>query len=387
MMRKKPLVLAGLTVAVLGLSLQGTALAAGSGATWQVAPSPNPGLFPTLQAVAASSATDAWTVGHYSDPTNSTFFSLAEHWNGSAWSVVSTPNPFGNENVLNAVADLSPANAWAVGYSVDDSNYLDPVYQPLIEHWNGTAWATAAAATDASGGTDQLSGVAAVSATDVWAVGSHFDAAIGGFDQLIEHWNGSSWTIVPSPASANADLTAVTAISATDVWAAGETGAGQPIFEHWNGKAWTAVSGPSISSQYLSIGGLAAASTNDVWAVGYTRAPVRRAPYTTLAEHWDGTKWSVVPSPDPAASSNLFLGVAAVSSTDVWAVGYQYTATGGAAPILANWNGTSWTTVATPVPAGTTYNELAGVAAVPTGSVFTIGRADYEELNLQTSNG
>src|SRR5258707_261388 len=193
MIRKIALVLAVMAASALGLPLQGAAgaVASGSGATWQIVPIPDPGTVPTLVAVGARSASDAWTVGHYANSTNSTYFSLAEHWNGSSWAVVPTPNPFGSENILTAVADLSPANAWAVGYSVDNSNYYNPVYQPLAEHWNGTGWSAVPAATDSNGLADVLSGVAAASATDVWAVGNHFDATIGGYDGLIEHWNGS----------------------------------------------------------------------------------------------------------------------------------------------------------------------------------------------------
>jgi len=122
MIRKIPLIIAGMAAPALAvLSLQGAAAVAapGSGAIWQIVPSPNPGTFPTLLAVAASSASDAWTVGYYANSTNSTYFSLAEHWNGRAWAVVPTPNPFGTENILNAVADLTPAHAWAVGYRLE----------------------------------------------------------------------------------------------------------------------------------------------------------------------------------------------------------------------------------------------------------------------------
>jgi hypothetical protein len=387
MIRKMPLILAGMAALALGLPVQGAAAAvtSGSGATWQIVPSPNPGTFPTLLAVGASSASDAWTVGYYADSTNSTFFSLAEHWNGSGWAVVPTPNPFGNVNILASVADLSPANAWAVGHSVDTSNYLNPVTQPLIEHWDGTGWSAVPAATDSSSG-DILSGVAAVSATDAWAVGSHFDATIGGPAGLIEHWDGNKWSIVPSPTSAS-NLTSVAAISSSDIWAAGQTSAGQPVFEHWDGKTWTAVSGPLVSAGYVAAIGLAAVSSSDVWAVGTTRELVRGAPYQTLSEHWDGHKWSIVTSPDPVTGSNVLIQAAAISSSDVWAVGYDYGSTGGASPLLVNWDGKKWHTVTTPVPSGTQYNELAAVAALPTGTVWAVGRSDYEDLIINTSNG
>jgi len=389
MIRKIPLILAGMAASALGLALQGAtaAAASGGGASWQIVPSPNPGTFPTLLAVGDNSASDAWTVGYYANSTNSTYFSLAEHWTGSAWAVIPTPNPFGNENILKSVADLAPGNAWAVGYSADTSNYYNPVYQPLIEHWDGTGWSTSPAATDSNGLADVLSGVAAVSATDVWAVGNHFDAGIGGQDGLIEHWDGSRWSIVPSPTGA-LYLTSVAAISASDVWAAGEASTGgQPVFEHWDGKAWTAVSGPPVSASYLAAISITAVSADDVWAVGTTRQAVRGAPYQTLAEHWNGHKWSIVPSPDPVTGNNLFLQAAAVSSSDVWAVGYDYGSTGGASPLLANWDGTKWHVVPAPVPSGTSYNELAAVAALPTGTVRAVGRSDYEDLIINTSNG
>lgn len=383
MVRKISLILAGMAALAFGLPLVGAAgaTASGSGATWQIVPSPEPGTFPTLLAVGASSASDAWTVGYDANSTNSTYFSLAEHWDGSAWAVVPTPNPFGTENILAAVADLSPANAWAVGHSVDTSNYYNQVTQPLIEHWNGTDWSAVPAATDLVGGI--LSGVAAASATDVWAVGSHLDATIGGSAGLIEHWDGSRWSIVPSPTSAS-NLTSVAVISSSDVWAAGEAGL-QPVFEHWDGKTWSAFSGPPVSAQYLAVSGITAVSATDVWAVGTTRAPVRRAPYQTLSEHWDGHRWNIVASPNPVAGNDVLLQVAAISSSDVWAVGYDYGA--GASPLVANWNGTKWNTVQVPVPNGTQYNQLAAVATLSTGTVWAVGRSDYEDLIIHTSNG
>src|SRR5215510_5951891 len=112
MIRKMPLILAGVAASALAaLPVQGAAAAPGSGAVWQIVPSPSPGTFPTLLAVGASSASDAWTVGYYANSTNSTYFSLAEHWTGTAWAVVPTPNPFGTENILTAVADLAKDNA------------------------------------------------------------------------------------------------------------------------------------------------------------------------------------------------------------------------------------------------------------------------------------
>ena len=326
-----------------------------------------------LYRVSAVSASDAWAVGTVGNPSQP----LLVHWDGTRWSKVTSPNVSTAE--LSGVSMVSAADGWAVG-----TNFSGPI--ALIEHWDGTGWSAVPAATDSNGAADVLDGVAAASATDVWAVGNHFDTAIGGDDGLIEHWNGSRWSIVPSPISA-ASLSSVAVISASDVWAAGQASGGQPVFEHWDGTTWTAFSGPPISTAYVSVSGITAVSANDVWAVGTARGTARGAPYQTLSEHWNGTKWSIVPSPDPVAGNDALIQATALSSSDVWAVGYDYGSAGGASPLLANWDGTKWHAVPAPVPSGTQYNELAAVAALPTGTVWAVGRSGYEDLIIHTSNG
>src|SRR6266702_8897037 len=78
--------------------------------------------------------------------------------------------------------------------------------------------------------------------------------------------------------------------------------------------AWTVVSSPSPGS-VNDLNGVASISANDVWAVGDTNQQ-------TLTEHWNGHKWSVVPSPNVGTHNNELFGVTAVSATDVWAVGF-----------------------------------------------------------------
>lgn len=97
---------------------------------------------------------------------------LIEHWNGKAWEVKPSPNPARSGEVhLTGVAATSRSNAWAVGY------YLGPNgLQPLVEHWNGKAWKIKR--TPKPGGQDNLLfGMAAVSASNVWAVGDYYDGS------------------------------------------------------------------------------------------------------------------------------------------------------------------------------------------------------------------
>ena len=101
----------------------------------------------------------------------------------------------------------------------------------------------------ASSGAGSLNAVDAVSASDMWAVGSAYTGSTSG--SLIEHYAGHGWQIVPSPNPAGATsvyLQSVDAVSATNVWAVGYSSIGaasRTLIEHWNGQAWKLVSSPS----------------------------------------------------------------------------------------------------------------------------------------------
>ena len=131
------------------------------------------------------------------------------------------------------------------------------------------------------------------------------------------------WSVVPSPSDGDQGrLFAVAAVSANDVWAVGESYELNPehtLIEHWDGSAWSIVPSPSVGSMSV-LKGVTAVASDDVWALGGS-AQSGICPTDTLAEHWDGSTWSVVPT-DPMPDSNeWFNGAAAVSSNDVWGVG------------------------------------------------------------------
>src|ERR1700761_319443 len=84
--------------------------------SWRVVTSPGPGQS-SLNAIFATSAMDAWAVGNYD--TGSGPRTLIEHWNGSAWKVVRSPDPAGRAtetDTLGGVVALSKNNAWAFGF-------------------------------------------------------------------------------------------------------------------------------------------------------------------------------------------------------------------------------------------------------------------------------
>ncbi len=211
--------------AVLIALLLTTAVAQAQAAPWTVVPSPNPGVAGNeLLAAASVSANDVWAVGEATTTTGQV--ALTEHWNGTAWSVVPSPNVGSGNNNLFGVAAVSTNDVWAVGLSGSGGNASN-VLQTLIEHWNGHKWSVVSSP-NVGTQNNQLAGVTAVSATDIWAVGNFEPAVNVAVQTLTEHWNGTAWSVVPSPnvGSGNNNLFGVAAVSTNDVWAVGLSGSG-----------------------------------------------------------------------------------------------------------------------------------------------------------------
>src|SRR6266568_2507641 len=235
---------------------------------WSVVPSPNGSSTSNLSAVAAVSANDVWAVGS-SGNQRSGAQTLIEHWNGSSWSVVTSPNPGSIYNTLYGVTVISAANVWAVGYYVNTTG----VTQTLIEHWNGTSWSVVKSPSPATGN-NELFSVSAASASSIWTVGflTNNTSQTPVDQTLIEHWNGSSWSVVTSPSpGSGGDLRAVAAVSAGNVWAVGyyspNSSSIQTLVERWNGTSWQVVKSANIGTS-PTFSAVAAVSAHDIWAVG-----------------------------------------------------------------------------------------------------------------------
>jgi hypothetical protein len=279
------------------------------------------------------------------------------------WAVVASPNASPGNNQLAAVASISASDVWAVGSADNAAGNA----QPLAVHWDGTAWSIVPTPAVVTG---TLSGVAAISGTDVWAGGGFLLSSRGNTAQF-EHWNGRRWSVAKSPTVAGVTIFGMAAVSSADVWAVGSVisgGVAQTFIEHWNGKKWAVVPSPNASAQNNHLDGVTAISVNDVWAVGdFQNAS---GVFQTLTEHWDGTAWRIVASPSGAGPEAGLLGVAAVSTSNVWAVGDT-----GSNTLIEQWNGTSWTVVPSPTPAGTLFNPLSGAAVVSANDIWAVGQS------------
>ncbi|HKP54867.1 MAG TPA: choice-of-anchor J domain-containing protein [Chloroflexia bacterium] len=209
-----------------------------------------------------------------------------------------------------------------------------------------------------NGLTNTLRDVDAVSANDVWAVGDQGSA----YESLVQHWDGQSWQIIPSPNPMT--LRGVAAIASDDVWAVGFPDSyGVTTTIHWDGTAWSVVPSPNVPGVPNYLYAVSASGPNDVWAVG-------KANSRPLFLHWDGTAWSIVPTPDGVYGS--LNAVSALAPDDAWAVGTVGVTYGDDFTVTLHWDGTSWTRVDSPSP-GTYHNILYGVTMIATDDVWAVG--------------
>jgi hypothetical protein len=335
---------------------------------WSVVRTPN---IQAVGAISADSEDDIWAVPNNTHP-------ISLHFNGKKWNSV----PMANASRMDGVAVLSPTDVWAVG---EQPNFVFSV----VQHFNGTKWTVVPSPHFKSG--EALNAVQAISADDIFAVGSFVDERFHNHNPLVEHFDGTQWRVVPTPrlpGGQSAELDGIAIISASDIWAVGgffgsnPTG---PLVIHFDGKQWSQISVPGNGSLI----GVTALSTDDVWAVG-SQSPVGSTHESTLIEHWDGTDWDVVPSPN-ATNLNALSSVAAISSTDVWATGCAFCsdAPAGQAPLIEHWNGTRW--AISPAPSSGLGSVGNSVLAFPSGSVFVGGFAGViggiESVILHTTKG
>jgi hypothetical protein len=365
----------------------GAVLAAGpvgAVATFTVVPSPSPNpISNALSAVFGRTATDAWAVGTQAEIDNGTVDSdadvgLALHWNGTTWTNTPTPVVRFLNQALNGVTAVSANDAWAVG-GIAGAQSQRPKF-PLALHWDGTSWTSVPIPTGPNpGGTGRgsLSGVVALSSTNVWAVGRS-----PGLTAIIEHWDGTAWTLAPVP-TINTGLSAIAAVSPTNIWATGgqlvnADGTRTALIMHYDGVSWTQVTNQvSVPANFVAnngLGSLTAVSANDIWAVGGDTDNLSVT--EPLIQHWNGTVWSRVPAPPrPAGITHYGLGsVAAVSSTDVYAVGFLFHGDlSGTDNFVAHWNGTAWVRLTVPAPPEAAAG-LAGISVTPGGNpIWAVG--------------
>jgi hypothetical protein len=371
----------GLTVALLqDLPAQAQTQASSS---FEVVATPNENSNSELLAASASSPNDIWAVGQ------STI-----HFDGTTWTAFSAPMIKGDNNsFLQGVVAISPTLAWAAGNVTDG-----PHPGQVIEQWNGTRWSLFPSPKFGKKERADVFAMTSSSANDVWAIGSLVNLSTERVSSLFEHWNGTTWTAT-TVESNNEFLFGASADAANDAWAVGFNNLEviRTLARHWDGATWKSVATPNVGEGTNKLNATLALAPNDVWAVGFSTAvaPPMQAATATLIEHFDGTSWAVVPSPNVGPSSanqsNRLLGLTANSANDIWAFGSYFAADGSGhqKTLLLHWDGTSWTITSSPSPTkgGFPCDLLwTGVVSSP-GDVWLLGSVHAESLAIHMTTG
>ena len=344
---------------------------------FKVVRTPNIRPFPfhsDLAAVSASSGSDIWAVGQ-----------SGVHFDGLTWTAFALPDIAGDlTSGISGVADLAPNNVWSVGnIHINEQNP-----NQIIEHFDGTKWSVSPGPSFQPTDQPTLEGLTAISATNMWAAGAIL-TTIGGFPSLFplfEHFDGTSWTATIDESTLNGFIFGISADATNDVWAVGTVSLGATFIEHFDGTAWSVVPSPNSGNGQINLFGVTAIAPNDAWAVGFfVEALNQDRPQKTLIEHWDGTSWTVVPSPNVGGPntqtiSNQLRGVIAVSANDVWAFGdTDRFDTSEITNLVLHWNGTAWSIVPSPDPnpRHTLIDDvIAGGTVIPQGNLWLVGVAD-----------
>ena len=371
----------GLSVALFqDLPAQGQTQAS---STFEVVRTPNENPNSELFAASASSPNDIWAVGQ------STI-----HFDGTTWTAFSAPMIKGDNNsFLQGVVDISPTLAWAAG-NVTDGAHAGQV----IEQWNGTKWSLFP--TPKFGKKDQANvfAMTSSSANDVWAIGSLVNLGTGLVSPLFEHWNGTAWTATTGESS-NDFLFGASADATNDAWAVGFNVSDSITTSamHWDGTNWKRVATPNVGEGTNKLNAVLALAPNDVWAVGFSTpvAPPKQAATLTLIEHFDGTSWTVVPSPNvgpnSANQSNRLLGLTANSANDIWAFGSYFPTDGSGhqMTLVLHWDGITWTIAPSPSPAkgGFPCDLLWAGVAPSVGNVWILGSVHDGTLAMHMTTG
>src|SRR5437764_3761873 len=243
---------------VTGLTISAGTATAASG--WTIQNTPSPGVS-TADGVACPAANACVAVGHGS--------SQAEAWNGTTWTLEPVPIPAGAGGIeLTGVACTSVDACTAVGYSARPFNT-----STLVEAWNGTSWSIQSSPNPGGPGNDaELTGVSCTSASSCVAVGFYHPAVGPATDALAEVWDGSSCKIRQAVTPSGATYVALDGVSCTSTSNCIAVGSqdGSTLAERWDGKSWSmqsTASAPGIGNDG-TLSSVDCTSANNCMAVG-----------------------------------------------------------------------------------------------------------------------
>jgi hypothetical protein len=361
----------------VGTSNAGTLAEGWNGTKWAIQPTPTPAgaQFAFLNSVACTAPPACTAAGAYIN-SSGTFQTLAEHWNGTAWHRQATPNR--GPSLLIGLACTSAAACTAVGYS--NTNQSPGV---LVERSAGTTWRTQAAPNPPGAASSSLNSVACIARSACVAVGATTSRSRT-MATLAERWNGTTWRIQPTPTPAGGGaLNSVSCTATAACTAVGGTASGSTLAERSNGTTWTIqhTSNPAGAVQSFLLAVSCTSPSACIAAGAYFTTSSQSGPARSLAERWNGKRWTILPTPNPAGAVQSFLnGVSCTAPSACTAIGEQHSAAGIVHTLAERWNGTTWRIQPTANPPGVQFASLAGVSCTSGSACLATGGSDLGTL-------
>jgi hypothetical protein len=249
---------------------------------------------------------------------------LAPSVASAAWTVSPAADVAGTSWTNLHAVDCSSANScMAVGFAVvySGGEFGPGAYSTVAERWDGTSWQRVPTPDPPSPTTPvSLNGVSCPRPNVCFAVGSSGSGSSSA--PLIERWNGASWSIQPSPAVPGGSLGAVSCSGLLACTAVGEPDASGTLAERWDGTGWHVQSLPDPpGSQPSFLTDVSCPLKRTCTAVGQTNGLTNLAP---LVERWFGrvNSWGLQAAPKPdGADIAQFSGVSCPDGRVCFAVG------------------------------------------------------------------
>lgn len=355
----------------VGFADVGTFAERWDGTSWAIVPTPNPSANANFDSVSCAAAAQCEAVGSYFTATSS--FAFAESWDGSSWQLQAAPIPSGA-----AVVDLRsascPRTTWcaAVGSFSTGTYYADLAETYVHGKWRlGPSFGVIG---ELPSGFLQVSCTASNACVAVGAAQIFFESLGSGPSMLAATWDGASWHLFEPPDPSRAVggvLYGVSCVNASNCVAVGNA-SDFPVAESWNGRRWRADRLPVPSgSSFAQLGGVSCVAATMCTAVGQVFDGTANRPLIDLLR---GNKWAVQAPALPVGAANAILsGVSCASSTACMAVGNYGLDDGTTMALAEQWDGINWAQATIPAPAGATFATLSGVSCISSTACIAVG--------------
>ena len=344
------------------------------GQAWHEVPAPAGADLGVWQAVSGTTANDIWAVGLSYSAAYSAPAPLVGHWTGSQWTVVSLPGSVSEAGVLRGVFARTLTDVWAVG-STNATGTPATSTGGLVLHWDGRQWVqiTDSVLTYIN----NLQGILALATNDVWVVGAQ--GSIGSSfppagQPILIHWDGTAWREDTNLSAVTGGFNAITATGDSGLWAVGAQDTARTLTAQFHSGQWAVRPTPDVGLPDAQFGAVDARTPDDIWAVGQYQMVGNSSLAYPLREHWDGRRWNFVPDDSNLSGDIRLTSVTTLAADNAWAVGVLGDGLGFYGILIQHWDGGQWRTVESTTPLDSTDSGLFGVDAVTTDDIWAVGR-------------